>query len=92
MTRPTDRRAAAAKSPLDHDPEAVTWARKSVGWTQAALAQEVGISPGHMSEIEAGTRNARPDLLNRIAKALNCPRSVLERKRPEHCDSKAGAA
>jgi transcriptional regulator with XRE-family HTH domain len=45
------------------------------------LAKEIGISAGHMSEILSGQRNAPPHLLNQIARALNCPRSVLERKR-----------
>lgn len=76
----TDR---APKRPLDHDPESVAWARRAVGATQRWLAETVGISPGHMSEIEAGTRNAPPHLLNKMARALNCPRSVLERKRNE---------
>lgn len=69
------------KTPLDHDPEAVTWARQAKGWTQAALAQAIGISASHMSEIEAGSRNATPRLLILLAEALNCPVSVLERKR-----------
>lgn len=71
------------KSPLDHDPAAVTWARNAKGWTQAALAEAVGISPAHMSEVEAGSRNAPPWLLIKLAEALNCPVSVLERKRDE---------
>lgn len=69
------------KSPLDHDPEAVTWARKAKGWSQDLLAKTVEISPSHMSEIESGSRNAPPALLIRIATALNCPVTFLERKR-----------
>ena len=79
---PRDR--AARRTPLDHDPEAVTWARKAKDWKQADLAEAAGISPGHMSEIEKGTRNAPPPLLRRLAAALNCPVSMLERKRPEY--------
>lgn len=74
-------RAARAKTPLDHDPEAVVWARKAKGVTQSWLAKEIKISAGHMSEIESGTRNAPPHLLNAMAEALNCPVTVLERKR-----------
>jgi len=69
------------KSPLTHDPEAVRWARTSVGFTQTRLAAEAGISLGLMNDIEHGRRNATPAVLNRLAEALNCPRSVLERKR-----------
>lgn len=69
------------KSPLTHDPESVRWARESVGFTQVKLAREVGISYQLMNDIEHGRRNATPAVLNRLAVALNCPRSVLERKR-----------
>ena len=69
------------KDPLDHEPEAVTWARKQAGLTQAALAEAVGISPSLMSEIEKGTRNATPAVIMRLAVALNCPRVVLEQKK-----------
>lgn len=75
-----------AKAPtlalLNHDPASLVWARKNVGWTQSKLATAVQVSKGHMSQIESGKRNATPAILNRIAVALNCPRSVLERKRP----------
>lgn len=70
-------------APLDHDPASLVWARKNAGWTQSALASAIGVSKGHMSQIESGQRNATPPVLNRIAAALNCPRSVLERKRME---------
>jgi transcriptional regulator with XRE-family HTH domain len=71
----------ARKAPLDHDPKAVVWARKAKGVTQARLAKDIGIAISHMSEIESGTRNAPPHLLNKLAEALNCPVTVLERKR-----------
>ncbi|MEU3020851.1 helix-turn-helix transcriptional regulator [Nocardiopsis sp. NPDC007018] len=74
----TDRRSA--KHPLDHQPEAVTWARKQAGLTKTQLAKEVGVSLSLISEIEAGTRNATPANLKLIAAALGCPRVVLERK------------
>lgn len=78
---PTATRRKTPKNPLDHDPAALTWARHAKGWTQAALAAAAEISKGHMSEIESGSRNAPPALLIRFARALNCPVSVLERKR-----------
>jgi transcriptional regulator with XRE-family HTH domain len=78
---PQTRDRAARKTPLDHDPPAVVWARKAKGVSQTWLAKEVGISSGHMSEIESGSRNAPPHLLNKLATALNCPVTVLERKR-----------
>jgi transcriptional regulator with XRE-family HTH domain len=66
---------------LDHEPTAVAYARKNAGLTQAALADLVGISFQLMSDIERGYRNATPATLNKLAKALNCPRVVLESKR-----------
>lgn len=78
---PTATRRKLPKSPLDQDPEAVAWARRAKGWTQVALAAEAGISKSHMSEIESGSRNAPPALLIRLAQALNCPVTLLERKR-----------
>lgn len=78
--QPTPDRAAR-KKPLDHNPEAMVWARKAKKVTQTWLAGEIGISPSHMSEIESGKRNAPPRLLGKIANALNCPITVLEHKR-----------
>jgi transcriptional regulator with XRE-family HTH domain len=66
---------------LDHEPEAVTWARKKAGLTKRALARQIGISEQLMGEIESGWRNATPTNLTKIAAALNCPVVVLERKR-----------
>jgi transcriptional regulator with XRE-family HTH domain len=74
-------RRKGPRQPLDHEPEAVVWARKAKGWRQRELAVAVGISPSLMCEIESGNRNAPPYLLIRLAGVLNCPVSVLERKR-----------
>lgn len=67
--------------PTRQDPQAVAFAREAKGWTQTALATEVGISKSLMCEIEKGTRGATPATLNRIAETLNCPVSILERRR-----------
>jgi transcriptional regulator with XRE-family HTH domain len=69
------------KSPLDHEPAAVTYAREQAGLTKTALARLCDVSLSLISEIEGGTRNATPAMLNKLAEALNCPRVVLERKR-----------
>ena len=70
------------KSPLDHDPEAIAWAIAKDGWaSHAAFAKAVGMSTGYLSEILNGTRNAPPHQLRKMARVLNCPVSVLERKR-----------
>ncbi|MFD4830219.1 multiprotein-bridging factor 1 family protein [Streptomyces uncialis] len=78
------------KDPLNHEPEAVEYARTKAGLSKTALAAELGVSLSLISEIEHGTRNAQPELLIRMAQALNCPLVVLERKRhmpdPERSD------
>jgi transcriptional regulator with XRE-family HTH domain len=69
------------KFPLDHEPEAVTYVRVQAGLTKTQLAEACGVSLSLISEIEGGSRNATPAMLNKLATALNCPRVVLERKR-----------
>ena len=51
------------------------------GLTKTQLAMACGVSLSLISEIEAGTRNATPAMIIKLAEALNCPRVVLERKR-----------
>ncbi|WP_329180430.1 helix-turn-helix domain-containing protein [Streptomyces sp. NBC_01477] len=79
----TIRRVRTRPRVLDHEPEAVTWARKKAGLTKRALAERLGISEQLMGEIESGWRNATPANLAKIAKELNCPRVFLERKHTE---------
>jgi len=68
-------------SPLDHDPEAVRWALDKSGLTQKEFAEAIGKSQSLVSEVLAGTRNATPAVIQKMAAALNCPVVVLERKR-----------
>jgi transcriptional regulator with XRE-family HTH domain len=69
------------KDPLDHEPAAVTYVRERAGLTKTQVAGACGVSLSLISEIEAGTRNATPAMLIKLARVLNCPRVVLERKR-----------
>ncbi|HEY9370999.1 helix-turn-helix transcriptional regulator [Streptomyces sp.] len=69
------------KDPLDHEPEAVRYAREMSGLSKTALAQRIGKSVSLVSEIESGTRNATPEVLRLLADALNCPIVVLQRSR-----------
>ncbi|MEU0181505.1 helix-turn-helix transcriptional regulator [Streptomyces sp. NPDC006207] len=69
------------KRPLNHSPEAVTYAREQAGLTKRALAQRIGISEQLMGEIESGRRNATPERIKQLAEALSCPRVALEAKR-----------
>jgi transcriptional regulator with XRE-family HTH domain len=76
--RPTRPRRVA---PTRQDPEALTFAREAKGWSQVDLAAAVGMSRSLLCEMEKGTRGATPARLKQIADVLNCPVSVLERKR-----------
>ena len=46
-------------------------ARKDKSWTQANLAQRVGVTPEYISHIERGIRTPAVDLAKRIADALD---------------------
>jgi transcriptional regulator with XRE-family HTH domain len=81
MTTAEKKQRTLPKEPLDHEPAAVTYAREQAGLTKTQLAQMCGVVVSLISEIESGTRNATPAMLNKLAQALNCPRVVLERKR-----------
>ncbi|MDD1062362.1 helix-turn-helix domain-containing protein [Streptomyces cocklensis] len=74
---------------LHQEPEAVTWAREKSGLTKRRLAELVGISEQLMGEVESGRRSATPADLARIARALNCPVVVLERR---HSGSRRAAS
>lgn len=69
------------KEPLDHEPSAVAYALDCSGLTKAQLAEMCGVAPSLITEIVKGTRNANPAMIGKLARALNCPRVVLERKR-----------
>lgn len=60
----------------------MTYAREQAGLTKRALAAELHISEQLLCDIEAGRRNASPDLLERMAERLKCPLVVLQAKPP----------
>lgn len=66
---------------LNQEPSHVTRAREWARMTKTQLAAEAGISLSLMSDIEHGARSATPAVLGRIAEVLNCPVSMLERRR-----------
>ncbi|MEU3044319.1 helix-turn-helix domain-containing protein [Streptomyces albidoflavus] len=75
MSRRTRRPRGA---PLHHRPDAVRYAREQAGLTSREVARRVGISESLMSDIAQGRRSAAPETLERIARVLGCPLSVLE--------------
>lgn len=58
---------------LIQNPEALRRRRVLAGKSKLLLAQEIGISPTHMSNIELGKRSVSEELLHRLAKAFDCP-------------------
>lgn len=60
---------------------ALTAIREKDGQTKKELAQRAGISLQYLCDLEAGRRGGRPDVLNRLARALNVPRSAIEGSR-----------
>jgi len=70
----------APKDPLDHDPEAVVWAREQAGLTKTDAARRLGVSLSLISMIESGTRNARLALIESMAQVFGCQPDQLKRK------------
>lgn len=66
---------------FNHDPRAVTQHRQDAGLTKTALAERLECSLSLVSEIESGTRNARPQLLARMAEIFGCNVAELESRR-----------
>ena len=51
--------------------------RRERGLTQEGLSHESGVMQSHLSEIEAGKRNATVDLIGAVALALAVPVAAL---------------
>lgn len=79
---------------LDHDPRAVAKARSDAGLSQYRLAKRLQRSRSLISEIEGGTRNATPELLDQMAEIFGCDVSTLQAQSNGHAssDAPAGAA
>lgn len=54
--------------------------RSKDGQSLTRLHDTTGISLGHLSDLENGRRLPTPQILKRLARALNVPVSVLERQ------------
>lgn len=65
--------------PLNQDPAKLRRRRVAAGLSITALAERVGKSKGHMSEIENldRTRSASPELLADLARVLDCKTTDL---------------
>jgi len=71
------------KTPVDHNPEALKWARERAGWRQAELAREAGIARSTLCEAEKGTRGLHPATKIRLAQILGCPVTLFDRPRAD---------
>jgi len=63
--------------------------RTKDGHSLASLAKASGVSLGYLSDLEGGHRWPNPTQVKKLALALNCPVSVLERHRTSDSDGNA---
>lgn len=82
LQRTRSKELRAPSRPLNHNPTAVRQAREARSLTQRELAEQTGRRHTHISEIEGGTRDARPELLERIAAVLDVKVELLESDSP----------
>lgn len=58
-------------------PELLALRRRMLGLSQAELADRAGISQGTLSKVEQGLREVPADMIDKLAEALECPRSFF---------------
>lgn len=63
--------------------------RTKDGHSLASLSKESGVSLGYLSDLEGGHRWPNQTQLKKLAVALNCPVSVLERDRANDSDGRS---
>jgi transcriptional regulator with XRE-family HTH domain len=68
-------------SPIEIDPVALTVLREKDGHSKSSLAAKANMSLGYLSDLESGRRKGNPEVIGKLADALNVPRSLLEKKR-----------
>lgn len=56
---------------------AIRMARELLGEAHGKFATKVGISPGYLSNIEAGKKQPSPEVLGRIRDALGVPHNAI---------------
>jgi len=57
--------------------ERLIQAREARGLTAVALAQMIGVTSANVSQYERGKQTPSPDVMDRLAQVLNCPRSFF---------------
>src|SRR5208282_41000 len=58
-------------------PELIILARESRGFSQSALAFQIGVSQGTLSKVETGQSLALDELVQRLSNVLNYPRDFF---------------
>jgi len=59
------------------NPVALKAIRERSGFSQAALGRAANVSQGHISQLEAGEKEPRPEMVRRLAEALGIPIAAL---------------
>ena len=57
--------------------EAVKALREAYGWSGTHFAHAIDISPGHLSNLECGTRTVSPTVARKIADTLGVPLAAI---------------
>lgn len=74
-------------SPVEVHALALTVLREKNGDSKTSLAERAGMSLGYLADLEKGRRKGNPDVIARLAVALNVPKSLIERRRCCHQDA-----
>src|SRR4029077_8608981 len=61
------------------NPTRLQQARELRGWTQTALAQQVGVHQSAMAQLETGRIQPSPEVLDAISRATGCPPAFFTR-------------
>lgn len=68
---------------VEIDATALAVLREKDGHSKTSLATAAGLSLGYLADLESGRRKGNPDVIARLASALNVPKSMLERRREQ---------
>lgn len=68
-------------SPVEIDPVSLAVVREKNGDSKTSLAERAGLSLGYYADLESGRRKGNPEVIAKLAAALNVPKSVIERQR-----------
>ncbi|WP_280381435.1 helix-turn-helix domain-containing protein [Nocardia wallacei] len=88
MVHDQNRRRPASAAAAVHDafdPTRVAQARRVTGRSRAWLAERIGVSPATVARLENGADRLRPDVLSRLAAALDVPPAFFRAGRMHTC-------